>query len=324
MAAQPISPASAHINGALSDFASAYVNSEYIADELSPELLVDKESDDFHVRLRVDEAEIVDDVIGPRSMIPEVTYSTDTATYVCRGRGQKAVVPEALALNADPALDVRQLAVMRALNGVKRGRELRVANLIMTQSNWAASNTAAAANVWTDKVNGTPVDDIMAAMEAIPFNGGEELDIYGVCSDLVMHALQRHPQIKDLRGGGDATGGLVGGDELARHLGLTRILVSKIHRNTAKRGLTPSYSRIWGTTTFAIVVRPKVVTSTEAAMFSATFRANLPGSSKGIRVREWHDPAQGIGGCDNVAVELKDDEKVVQNDAGYLIRAVRS
>src|SRR5690606_19576629 len=126
MAAKPIAPASAEISAELSDFAASYQNSQFIADEVCPILVVTRESDSYPKRLRVDQATIEDDYVGPRGAIPEVTYGVDEGTYRVKGRGKKAAVPEALELAADPSLNVRQSATQRAMQAVKLGREKRV------------------------------------------------------------------------------------------------------------------------------------------------------------------------------------------------------
>lgn len=321
--ATPVSPRSAHIDAALSDFAAAYTNSQYIADEVSPVILVDKESNAFFKRLRVDSATVVDDSAGPRAQLKEASYELEEDSYSVRPRGLRQLVSESLMLNADAALDPDQIAVSNVMNKIKLAREDRVASAIMTPGNWAVSNTAAAAAPWNDTVNSDPLGDLHTALEAIPFNG-DDVRVLGVCSDRVWNTLSRHPQIMSLRAGGGTQGGPVRREELADYLGIDGIRVSKIHKNTAALGQTASYSRVWGTSTFALVVVPATLMSTEQTIFCATFRHDLPGGVGGMRVRRWHDPSLGVGGGDYVACELKDDEKVVQNDAGYLITSVRS
>lgn len=321
--ADPIAPRTAHTNAALSDFASAYVNSQFIGDELSPAILTDKLSDVFYKRLRKDQADIVDDYIGPRGQHNEATYELDTSSYSCKQRGLKHPVTETLRMNADAALSPDEAAVANIMQKIKLAREDRIASQVMTAANWAAANTGAVGNYWTDETNGTPLSDLQSGLEAIPFNG-EDVRVVGVCSDIVWNPLSRHPTLHSLRAGGGTDDGTISTKELARYLGIDDIFVSKIHKNTANLGQTASYSRVWGTTTFAFVVVPRVLMSTEQMMFSATFRWNVAGGTKGVRAREWHKPDEGFGGTDYKAVELADDEVIVQNDAGYLFTAVKA
>ena len=76
-ASDPIAPKSAHISAALSDFASAYSTPEYIADAVSPVILVDKDKDSFHKRLREDVESTVNNLVGERSAINEASASAD-------------------------------------------------------------------------------------------------------------------------------------------------------------------------------------------------------------------------------------------------------
>ncbi|MGE0400835.1 MAG: hypothetical protein AB7T06_29260 [Kofleriaceae bacterium] len=321
--ADPVSPRSAHINGPLSNFASAYSNAQFIADQVSGTVLVEKESDSFHKRTRSDQATIIDDAAGPRASLNEASYDLEEDMYVCRSRGLKQAVPESLMLNADnPPLNPDQLATANVMQRIKLARERRVAVQVMTSGNWATANTGAVSNVWTDEVNGTPLRDMKTGLQAIPFNGDDVL-VFGVCSDVVWDDISMHPDMMALRAGGSTKDGTVSPEELAKNLNIAGILVSKIHYNTAQQGLTASYSRIWGTTTFAFVVVPVQAYSPEQMAFSMTFRHNLPGAVNGIRVRRWHNPDAGLGGSDYVACELKDDEKIIQNDAGYLFTGVR-
>lgn len=317
----PVSPASARINNALTDFASAYKNSQFIADDVCPIILTDNESGGFQKRTRKDQATALDNRVGARGKINEATYDLTEGSYSVEGRGLKQAVSESLVLNADAVLNPKELATQNVMQRNMLAREIRVADLIMTSGNWAVANTGAVSPNWDDEIDGVPLTNLQTALQAIPFNG-DDVRVIGVCSDVVFDVLSRHPQIMGLRAGGGLDGGPVSPMELAKFLRIDSILVSKVHKNTANNGLTASYSRVWSSTTFAFVVVPAVVVSTEATIFGATFRQNLPGSSKGFRVREWHKDDEGIGGTDYVAAEHKDDEVVVQNDAGYLLTSV--
>jgi hypothetical protein len=317
----PVSPASARINNALTDFASAYKNSQFIADAVCPILLTDKESGSFQKRLRKDQATPLDNRVGARGAIKEASYDLDSGTYLVEGRGLKQAIPEGVVLNADAVLDPKQLATQNVMQRNMLAREIRVADLIMTGGNWAVANTGAVSPNWDDEVDGVPLTNLQTGLQAIPFNG-DDVRVIGVCSDVVFDTLSRHPQIMGLRGGGGTQGGPVSPEELASFLRIDSIFVSKVHKNTANTGQTASYSRVWTATTFAFVVVPTVLTSTEATVFAVTHRQNLPGSQKGFRVREWREEGEGIGGTDYVAAEHKDDENIIQNDAGYLFTSV--
>ena len=317
----PVSPATSRISNALTDFASSYSNSQFIADLVSPILLTDKESGSFHKRTRKDQATALDNRVGARGKMHEITYDLDSGTYLVEGRGLVEGITEGVILNADAALSPHETAAANVMQRNMLSREIRVADQIMTSGNWAVGNTGAISPNWDDEVDGVPLTNMQTALQAIPFNG-DDVQVFGVCSDVVFDVVSRHPQIMGLRAGGGNTGGPVSPQELANFLRISGIHVSKIHKNTANTGQTASYSRVWTSTAFAFVVVPKVLQSTKQSVFSVTMRQNLPGSKNGIRAREWHVEEEGIGGTDMVAVEHKDDEVIVQNDAGYLMTSV--
>jgi hypothetical protein len=319
--ADPIAPNSAHISGPLTNFAAMYQNSQFVGDFLVPPLLVDEPGATFQKRMRADQAISYDDYVGPRSRINEITYELEDDTYSVRPRGLAHACGRQTQQAANAALSPKETGVATVMQGIKLRREIRVADLIMTSGNWASGNTGAITNDWDDYVDGAPVTDMKAGLQAVPFNG-DDVKIYGVCSDIVWDAVSLHPQVMSLRSNGGSEGGPVAPDELAKHLRIDGIFVSKVHKTSSALGLTVTYSRVWGATTFAFVVVPKQLMSTEQMTFGVNFMHNLEGSTQGIRAREWYDPALGQGGTDMIAVELSDHEKVIQNDAGYLFTSV--
>lgn len=318
-ASDPIAPTNAHINAALTDFASAYQPGDMIADFVSPVILTEKKSDDFHKRLRKDVSTAVANRVGVRGKLNESTYDITTGEYKCLGYGLSGPVPLELQATADAALSVKEWATKDVMVRNALCREIRVADQVMTSGNWAASATAAATAVWTSTSSGVPLDDIHGALESMP-SKGDSLKV-GACALEVFNALKRHPQIRDLHGTGQ---GQISRETLAEYLGLDELHVSEAWKNTANTGQAASYSRVWLATAFAILLVPKVVVTTQQTMFCATFRRNIKGSKNGILTREWHVANEGTEGTDMVACTHEDDEVIVQDDSGFLITGVRA
>lgn len=319
-ASTPISPANAHTNAALANFAAAYSNRQFIADLICPVILTEKMSDSFYKRLRTDVATSLSNLVGARGKLSEATYGIETGSFTCRGYGLKNPVSVQLQGNADPAISPKEWAVQNVMQRNMLAREIRVSALVGTTGSWASANTGAAGAVWSDETSGAPLDDIHTAIEAIPSDGEDSL-LVGVCSTEVFHALRRHPQIREMHGTG--TGQLTR-EMLASYLELDMLHVSRVEKQTANTGATASYSRVWSATQFAIVKTPRQMVSTEQECFGVTFRHKSDGAPDGILVREWHEADEGTEGVDYVAVTHKDDEVVVQNDQGYLITSVLS
>jgi hypothetical protein len=320
-ASNPLSPASAHVNAALSDFASSYSNGKLFADRVSPVILVDKKSDSYHKFIQKDATTAVDNRVGDRGAIPEVTIENETDSYTCLGYGLRGPVSRALQATADPAVTPKQRTAKNIMLRNMLQREIRVASQICTSGNWASANTAAATAVWSNQTTGVPLTDIQTAREAVPAGGDDESVLIGICALEVFHDLISHPQIRDLHG---TVTGQISAQALANYLGLDELLVSDAQKNTANSGQTVSLSRIWTATVFAMVRVPKQLMGLDQQLFGCTFRRKIAGSSNGILVREWHVENEGTEGTDHLAVTHEDCEKVIQNNQGFLLTSVRS
>lgn len=319
-ASDPLSPSNAHVVAALSDFASSYSNGAFFADRVSPIIPVDKDSDSFFQFARKDATTDTVQIVGEQGAIPQSTIETSKATYVTLGYGQRAPVSRALQVTADPAVRPKERSTAAIMRNLMLAREIRVASKITTSGNWASGNNAAATAVWTDQTAGVPLTDIHTALEAIPASGDDSM-LIAICALEVFNALTSHPQIRDMHG---TLPGPIDEPTLAKYLKFDELLVSNTQKNTANTGQDPVYGRVWLDTVFAIVKVPRQLMGVDQEMFSATFRRNMEGASGGMLVREWEEPSLGTEGTDMVAVTHRDDEFIIQDDAGYLITGVRS
>lgn len=298
-----------HVDAALSDFATAYQNSGFIADQLCPIVPVDHRSDKFFTRSRRDVSMIVNDLVGPKGRANEASYDVGTDNYSVQDRALVDYVPTALQRNADAPLDPRQMATQNLMQKLMLARELRVASLLTTSGNYAPSNTAGASAAWTNKTTSSPVADINGAIAAIPFSG-EDSQLFGFCSRPVWNALRAHPEIVGLKG---LTSGQATRQEIAEWFELDGLLVSDVWYDTANPGQAASYSRAWGTG-FGVLRVPRVITGKDISAFAVTFRVN-----PGVQVRTWDEPGIGVEGAEAIQPGFSDDEKIVQNDMGFLI-----
>lgn len=309
----PTHPAQQHVDAALSAFATAYPNGGFLADRLSPIVSVEKRSDVFFKRLRRDVSSVVNDAIGAKGRANESSYDVIEDNYSVKSRALSDYVTDSLIRNADAPLDPRQLAVQNIMQRLGLARDARVSALLTSTGSYASGHHAGASVVWTNKTTGVPVEDINGAIAAIPYSG-EEASLIAWCSRPVWNTLRAHPQLLALKG---VSSGQVSRREFAEYFELDDILVSDVWRDTANPGQTASYGRLYGTTVFGVVRVPKVIQGADISAFSVTFRAE-----PGMVTRTWDAPDRGIGGSEAVQVEFSDDEKVCQNDMGFLLTSV--
>lgn len=313
VAPTPVHAGSVHVDAPLTDFATAYQNSGFIADKLFPPISVDKRSDKFFTRNRRDVSHVVSDLMGPRSKSNSATYELSTDNYSVQDRALHDLVSYAMSQNADAPLNPEQMAVNNIMQKLMLAREARVAALVCSTGSYASGNSGAVGAVWSNITTSTPISDINTAVAAIPFSG-EDASLVAWCTLPVWNALRKHPEILSLKG---TTTGQVSRAEFASYFELDEFHVSNLTYDTTNIGQSAAYSRTYTATQFGILRRPKMLAGADVSVFGVTFRV-----SPGIETSTWEEPSLGVKGSKAVQVAFSDDEKVVQNDMGYLMTSV--
>lgn len=314
-------PEQLNINTPLTQFASGYQNSKFIADRVSPEILVSAVAGTFQKRSRADVNRADDDdLFGADGKASELTYTLSSDTYQLVPRGRVAYVGRAHSSVVTSGLDPEQEAVAQVMQAIMLAHEKRVATVVTTTTSYTSNNrhTAgtqskpAAATKWSDWSSADPVGDIKAALRKLPSVGDEFKRVMWM-SDVVFDALSTHPQILALKG---TTSGVASEMELKSFFrGLDEIVVSETTYNSSNAGQSASYSRIWSETACGIVLVPPGNPSTESSIFAATFR-----HTDRVRVREERDGFRGYGGSAAFIVEhYTQPAKVIQDDCGVII-----
>lgn len=315
------SPSAVHVNAALSTFASGYKPGSSMADELSPLILVDKQSDTFFQRLRADVTTPYDSQIGPNGTVSDGDFTVSQATYNMADYGLKAVVSNREIENADQPLKPLEMRIQSLQYRLWLAHEVRVAAVLDASGSYAS--TAAGTAAWSNQSTSTPIKDIQTGIAAMAAGADENTELVMGLALEAWQALSRHPELLGLRAGGGGEKGVMRPDEIAGALGLDRIVVSDMQKNTANRGQAASYSRVWDTTVARLIRRPKGEPSGPDAMcFAGTFRFRVSGPESWL-VTEWDEPSYGVAGGLGVKITTSEDAaKVLQSDMGYLITAI--
>lgn len=319
---------SANVSTVLSSMASGYENSEFIADQLMPVVEHENIQGTIKQYQRADEAEIDDDHVGPESEAAVVDYQISDTTFTCRARGLKALIPYSLIDNAAAPLDVEERKARNVMQRLKLRQERRVAAVLMTTTSYTTANRLTATAQWTNVATSDPVVDFDAMKAKLA--GSYKTDEAGLFKVVVglgleaWQALKRHPKLLGLRGGGTQTSGTGTTSEVAQLLGVDEIWVSGAEYNTAARGATPSYSRIWDTTKCCMVRVPKTPPKgvDGLSLFGAQIRWKGANQFPWEAVT-WDDPNKGPGrGSKVVKISHWTVEKTIQDDAGVILSTV--
>lgn len=137
---------------------------DFVADRVAPVRLVSRDRGVFFAENATDAITLVDPVANalgePAQTMPGIVSTTFTTT----GYALAAKVPRQLKGNAD--FDIEAMAIRRAARGLRLAREVRVANLLTTSTNWNAANRITAAAKWNGGTGPNPLGDMMNALKA--------------------------------------------------------------------------------------------------------------------------------------------------------------
>ncbi|HEY1956702.1 MAG TPA: hypothetical protein VGH28_13875 [Polyangiaceae bacterium] len=306
-----LTPGQVHVDAALSNLSVQYANEEYIGEEIMPATTVAKLSDVFFKYDRRSRFGYPDDAMGSRSSANEINESRTTDNYSCKPYALKNYIDALTVAAEDAPLNEMVDLVAATAEGIAFKREVRLASILSTTSNFASSNTVSLASGvrWDSSAGGNPIADIQAARAAI-WQGMGGSKVIGYCDLGTWNVLSRHPMILDLFKYTGSSPGIATPSMLAGWFDLDDILVAKGRQDTANSGQTAAFSRIWPNCFGIARVAPPGVRNVS---FGRTFRFGQ------VQTDQWYDPSLGTKGGYYARVSTHEDHHVIANDAGYLI-----
>lgn len=304
-----VAPGSVHSNVFLSNFSLAYANDEFIGERCMPVVPVDHRSDSYATYGQRDRLGVMDDSIGPRGKVNEVSETRSSDNYSVKDRALQNYLDASTLANQDAVFD-EMLDLLDAVNAnLMLAREARIAAAVQLSTNYATTTTLAGANQWDSASGGDPIKNVQDKVAAL-WGGTGQTDIVGVTNLDTYNVLTRHPAILDLLK--YTAAGLATKQQLANILGLSDLLVGAARKDIANIGQTASYSRIW-TDSFSVIRVARRPTK-RSAHFGSTFRLkNHPLTT------QWFEEDGGIQGGYFAKVGVSEDHKLVSSQAGAMI-----
>lgn len=255
--------------------------------------------------------------VGRKSEPTMVDFGGTLVTDECVDWGLDDLLPndEIDAFNAmakpNTAVDPRAKTVSMLTGLLLLDREIRVANLVFNTSNFAAGNQATLSGVtqWSDFANSNPLDAMLAALD-VPLVRPNTV----VLGQAVWTKIRQHPRLIQAANASAQTGGAITRQDLADLLEVKNILVGTGFQNTAKKGQTPAYARVWGKFAALLFVSEDQANADQPTYgFTAQFGSRIAGSIP--------EPKVGLRGGERIRVGESVKEVVSANDAGYLFAA---
>ena len=215
------------------------------------------------------------------------TWTFDQDSFQCIERGSEEPCDTREAALYSYSLDVERICAERAFGHVLRDFEIEVASKVLDTS--TISNAAVSGSAWSNNSSGLPVDDVIAALNAIRTNSG--LDANAVVMDLsLFRHLQTSDQILDrikYMGMNDAPAS-VNARALAQVFGVDEVIIAGGIKNTANEGQTASLSGIFDGTKCLVAKLPKSADLREPCL-GRTFHFAGDGSSPAVTIESYRD-----------------------------------
>lgn len=308
-------------DGRLSNVSVQYKNDELIADLVLPPTPVAKKEGVFKIYDKDQRFTVPDTKVGPKSEPNEVEWDVTEGNYACKDEGLQEFVSNEEIDNADAPIQPMSDTTEFVTNLVMLAKEKRAADFVFASANYGANNQVDIAGAWatlTDDV----LADLIAGIDAcfLPPN----VLVMGMPTwrkvsrnEKILAAVKGTLKPQNLKGPGGVAQPLVDHRELAEFLGLAHVLVSGARINSAKKGQTASYKRVWDGTNAtkggAALLRVKPGT----AMRDVVSAANFTWKQRQVFVNE---STRGAFGGKMVRVVESCVYKSIATDVGYLFK----
>jgi hypothetical protein len=301
----------------------AYRNTRLIADLVLPRVPVESPAFKYSLFTKEDAFTVPDTKVGPKSATNEIDWSASELSSATQDYGLEDSIPyfdvaaaqaAQLAQGVTP-IDPFARSTELISDLVALDRENRVASIVFALATYPAANrqTLAGTSQWSDRVNSDPVNAILAAMD-IPLVRPNRM----VIGRAAWSQLRQHPKIVAAvfpAGGNASAGGTVSQEAVASLFELDQLIVGEGFINTAKKGQTGIFSRLWGKHAALLYTDSRVTGPTGGLTFGLT-------AQWGQRVAGTieNDPDVGLRGGTRVRVGEAVKELVIASDVGYFFQ----
>ncbi len=294
----------------LSAISVVYKNPAYIADMVMPRTPVAKQNFTFISYAQDVMFNVFDTSVSRRGKTNEVTLEgTETADFTT-DQALEAGIPQADIDNSDARYRPRDMQTMQLTELVSLGREQRVAGLVFNTGSYGAglTQTLSGTGQYSDYTNSDPVSGINGMLD-LPLVRPNKL----VIGQQAWTILRSHPRIVQATKATAQLGGIASRQQVADLFEVEDVLVGAARANNAKRGQTPSLTRLWGKHIAGIYI-PPVLTGQGEVAFGASFEFEQR------QVQEWADKDIGMRGGQRIRVGESLKERIIANQAGFMLQ----
>jgi len=299
-----------HTNVPLTNVAVEYTNNELISNQIfTSEISVAKESDLITV---FDEPRRLESSVRANGAeANQVTAGASQESYTLISHALKDIITDRDRNNADSvfSLDIDMTKFLTEI--IKLGEEKQAADLFFGSTSWGTTSTRTSSTSWAAaNTSVDPVAQVDAICAVIRKKAGVRPNLC-ILGDETLSVLKSHPKV--LERIKYAEKAIITTDLLAALFDIPKVLVGSTSYNTAKEGVTDSFSFLWGPHAWIGYINP--VASRRG--YSAAYRLRMKNSGKPVRVKKYRDEARE---GDFIEVQTFSAVKMIADRAGYLVK----
>ena len=211
------------------------------------------------------------------------------------------------AIKPDTAVSPQAKSVSLLAGLIQLDREIRVAGLVFNTATYLAGNqaTLSGTSQWSDFANSNPLNDLLTALDVPLFRPNTI-----VLGQAVWTKIRQHPRLIQAANASAQTGGAITRQQLADLLEVRDVVVGAGFVNTARKGQTATFSRVWGKSCALLYVGAGLADADQPCFgFTGQFGTRIAG--------EVPAPNNGLRGSSRIRVGESVIEVISANDAGY-------
>lgn len=311
-----------HIDKPLTNMSVAYMQdtTEFIADEVFPNVPVDKKSDKYYV---YDKNDWFRDEAEKRAPASESTgggYNLSDDDYSCDVWAFHKDVDAQTESNSDSQINDYQDATEFVTRILLIRRERLFVSNYLTSSPWDNSDTGDDDGEggdfvhWDDKTNSTPIDDVAERKRAVKNSTGFMPNVF-VIGGSVWDDLRRHPDIIDLVKY-TQTAITLSPELIASALDIEKLVIAEGIYATNEEGEDGSYDEIVGKDGLLVYAAPRPRMKQPSGGYIFTWNGYGGSNPYGVTIARMPVPLKK---AERVEGEMTFDMRVIGSDLGYFL-----
>jgi hypothetical protein len=259
-----------HIDRLLTNISVAYKNEEYIADQVFPTVMVEKQSDLIPTYDKADWLRAVVQPYVPGTKGARSGYRVGNLTYFCRGWKLGKEIPDDVKANADEPFDLKRDSTAWLREQMQLRWELEFANNFFANGVWQDKDGGTDFVKWSNYAGSNPITDIRTLGDLIRTKTGRQYNTL-VISKRVWDVLIDHPMVVDrLKYTSKES---ITPEMFARLTGYQKTLIgSAIQVTSQEDAASPTIAEVFGDHALILHVPPKPGLLTPAAGYTFVWR----------------------------------------------------